>query len=99
MDDWVFFKAIETAGFNLEDTHLKNQKRLEKLLAVIVITFVWVYLIGEYENQQRPITVLAHQRRVFSIFKYGLDHLIKASTFDKQITKHYLQLLRYKCLH
>ena len=35
-----FFKAIKTAGFNLEDTYLKDQKRLEKLLAVIA--FVWV---------------------------------------------------------
>ena len=88
-----FFKAIKTAGFNLEDTHLKDQKRLEKLLAVIAIAFVWVYLIGEYENQQKPIPILAHQRRAFCIFRYGLDHLIKALTFDDQIIKHYLQLL------
>jgi Transposase DDE domain len=26
-----FFKAIKTAGFNIEDTQLKDQKRLEKL--------------------------------------------------------------------
>jgi hypothetical protein len=88
-----FFKAIKTAGFNLEDTHLKDQKRLEKLLAVIAIAFVWVYLIGEYENQQKPIAILAHQRRAFSIFRYGLDNLIKALTFDNQIIKDYLQLL------
>ena len=88
-----FFKAIKTAGFNLEDTHLKDQKRLEKLLAVIAIAFVWVYLIGEYENQQKPIPILAHRRRAFSIFRYRLDNLIKALTFDNQIIKHYLQLL------
>lgn len=88
-----FFKAIKTAGFNLEDTHLKDQKRLEKLLAVVAIAFVWVYLIGEYENQQKPIPILAHQRRAFSIFRYGLDNLIKTLTFDNQIIKHYLQLL------
>mgnify|MGYP000013966843 FL=1 len=88
-----FFKAIKTAGFNLEDTHLKDQKRLEKLLAVIAIAFVWVYLIGQYENQQKPIAILVHQRRAFSIFRYGLDHLIKALTFDNQIIKYYLQLL------
>ncbi|MEY4540280.1 MAG: hypothetical protein RLZZ306_2037, partial [Bacteroidota bacterium] len=88
-----FFKAIKTAGFNLEDTHLKDQQRLEKLLAVIAIAFVWVYLIGEYENQQKPISILAHNRRAFSIFRYGLDNLIKALTFDNQIITHYLKLL------
>jgi hypothetical protein len=34
--EW-FFKAIKTAGFNIENTHLKDQKRLEKLMAVIAI--------------------------------------------------------------
>jgi hypothetical protein len=77
----------------LEDTHLKDQKRLEKLLGVIAIAFIWVYLIGEYENKHKPIAILAHQRRDFSIFRYGLDHLIKALTFDIQTIKHYLQLL------
>ena len=88
-----FFKAIKTAGFNIEYTHLKDQKCLEKLLAVVAIAFVWVYLIGEYENQHKPIPVLVHQRRAFSIFRYGLDNLIKALTFDNQIIKQYLQLL------
>lgn len=88
-----FFKAIKTAGFNIENTHLKDQKRLEKLLAIVAIAFVWVYLIGEYENQYKPIPVLVHQRRAFSIFRYGLDNLIKALTFDNQIIKQYLQLL------
>ena len=88
-----FFKAIKTAGFNIEDTHLKDQKRLEKLFAVVAIAFIWVYLIGEYENQQKPIPILAHHRRAFSIFRYGLDNIIKALTFDNQTIKHYLQLL------
>ena len=47
----------------------------------------------EYENQQKPIAILAHQRRAFGIFRYGLDSLIKALTFDNQIIKHYLILL------
>ena len=79
-----FFKAIKTAGFNIENTHLKDQKRLEKLLAVVAIAFVWVYLIGEYENQHKPIPILAHQRRAFSVFRYGLDAIIRALTFDNQ---------------
>jgi Transposase DDE domain len=88
-----FFKAIKTAGFNIEDTHLTDQKRLEKLFAVVAIAFVWVYLIGEYQNQQKTIPILTHQRRAFSIFRYGLDAINKALLFDKQLVIVYKNLL------
>jgi hypothetical protein len=90
-----FFKAIKTAGFNIEETHIEDQKRLEKLFAVIAIAFVWVYIVGEYENKQKPIPILAHQRRKFSIFRYGLDHLVKAIAFDNQLVIKYKQLLTH----
>lgn len=88
-----FFKAIKTAGFNIEDTHLSDQKRLEKLFAVITIAFVWVYLIGEYQNQQKVIPILIHQRRAFSVFRYGLDAINKALLFDNQLVIVYKNLL------
>jgi hypothetical protein len=88
-----FFKAIKTAGFNIEDTHLTDQKRLEKLFAVVAIAFVWVYLIGEYQNQRKTIPILIHQRRAFSIFRYGLDEINKALLFDSQLVTVYINLL------
>lgn len=88
-----FFKAIKTAGFNIEDTHLTDQKRLEKLFAVVAIAFVWVYLIGEYRNQRKIIPILIHQRRAFSVFRYGLDEINKALLFDSQLVTIYKNLL------
>ena len=88
-----FFKAIKTAGFNIEDTHLTDQKRLEKLFAVVAIAFVWVYLIGEYQNKEKTIPILIHKRRAFSVFRYGLDAINKALLFDNQLVTVYINLL------
>lgn len=90
-----FFKAIKSAGFNIESTHITDQKRLEKLFAVVCIAFVWVYLVGQHQNQVRKIPILKHQRRAFSIFRYGLDELNRVLLFDNQLLKDYSQLLTY----
>lgn len=63
------FKALKTSGFHLEDTHLKDIHRLEKLLALVAIAFLWVYRIGEYCPQQKPIRVKTHQRWAQSLFR------------------------------
>ena len=88
-----FFKAIKSAGFNIEQTHLTDAKRLEKLVAIIAIAFVWVYKIGEYQNQQIPIQIKSHGRRAFSLFRYGLDNLYKAILFDYKLLTTFLNLL------
>lgn len=90
-----FFKAVKSAGFNIEDTHLTDQKRLEKLFAVVCIAFLWVYMVGQYQNQIKKIPVLKHNRRAFSIFRYGLDELNRALLFDFQLVTKYSQLLTY----
>lgn len=90
-----FFKAIKTAGFNIEDTHLCDQKRVEKLFAIVCIAFVWVYIVGQYQNKIKQIPILKHQRRAFSIFRYGLDELNRALLFDNHLVIKYTQLLTY----
>ena len=88
-----FFKAIKSAGFHLEDTHLKDQERLNKLLAVVAIAFTWVYLVGQYNNAITPIAIKTHQRRACSIFRYGLDQFNKALKHDDHLVLKYIQLL------
>lgn len=88
-----FFKAIKSAGFNIEDTHLIDAKRLEKLFAIVAIAFVWVYKIGEYQNQIKPIKIKKHGRKEFSTFRYGLDALTKAILFDYQLFISFVKLL------
>lgn len=74
----TLFRGLKSSGFNIEDTHVTDLERLEKLFSLTMIAFVWCYKIGDYldENIQK-IKIKKHGRRAVSIFKYGLDCLSK----------------------
>ncbi len=69
------FKAMKSSGFDIEKTHLKDIQRIEKLILLVMIAFVWSYKIGIYLHQIVPIKVKKHGRKAKSIFKYGLTYL------------------------
>lgn len=70
----TMFKAMKSAGFNIEDTHLTDLKRIEKLILLVMVAFVWCYNIGELVHREiKPIRIQAHGRKAKSIFRYGLD--------------------------
>src|SRR3954447_17270490 len=75
----TMFKAFKTNGFNLEDTHLRDTKRIDKLLVGVSIAFSWAYNIGIYVHQYiKPIPIKTHHRKAYSYFKYGFRFLINA---------------------
>jgi len=51
----TMFKAFKSQGFNLEATHLTKKDRIEKLLALMAIAFVWSYITGEFFERIEPI--------------------------------------------
>jgi hypothetical protein len=75
----TMFKAFKTKGFNIEDTHLSDTTRIDKLLVVVSIAFTWAYKAGIYVHEHiKPITIKAHHRKAYSYFKYGLRFIINA---------------------
>ena len=75
----AMFWGLKTSGFNLEDTHLRDIERVEKLLAIVMIAFTWAYIIGIYCNKHFiPIRILKHGRMAKSFFKYGLEFIATA---------------------
>ena len=44
----TLFKAFKSSGFNLEDTHVTQMDRIEKLVLLVMLAFVWCYKIGDY---------------------------------------------------
>lgn len=75
----TMFKAFKTKGFNLEDTHLSNIDRIDKLVAVVSIAFTWAYKAGIYAHQNiKPIVIKKHKRKAYSYFKYGLKFIANA---------------------
>ena len=72
------FSCLKTRGFNLEDTHITDRKKVEKLLFVVVIAFCWAYLVGMEKTQTREIPRKNHSRKSQSLFRYGYDSLRRA---------------------
>jgi hypothetical protein len=71
----TLFGIFKTRGFCLESTHLTDAKRLSKLLALLSLALCWAFLVGEWLNELKPLTIKKHGRRAKSIFRYGFDHL------------------------
>jgi hypothetical protein len=74
----TLFSALKSRGFNLEDTHMVAADRLDKLLALLAIAFVWAHLVGEWCYQTRPLKLKKHGYLPKSYFKRGLDALRSA---------------------
>lgn len=92
----MLFEALKSRGFNFEDTHLKDEKRLNTLFAVLAIAFCWAYHVGAWRHQVKPVRIKKHQRPAKSIFRYGFD-LIRHTFFNPQdkpeLLSHVLNLL------
>jgi len=72
----TMFRAFKSAGFHLEDTHLKDYQRINTLLMVLCLAFIWAYNTGIFREQhEKPIAIKKHGRRAKSIFVYGLEKL------------------------
>ncbi len=62
-------------GFDFETTHLVDRDKIDKLIALLAIAFLWARLAGEWLHEQKAIEVKKHGRKAISIFRYGLDYL------------------------
>lgn len=75
-DRWqieYLFKGLKSSGFNLKDTHVKHLDRIERLLSVTILAFVWCYNLGDFVHEHiKPIKMKTHGRRAVSVFVYGL---------------------------
>jgi len=70
------FRALKTSGFNIEDTHLTDIERIEKLFALVMVAFTWAYLVGDYLNKYiKPIPIKKHGNKAKSLLKYGLTYI------------------------
>jgi hypothetical protein len=65
----------EQEGFNLEDTHITNLERSERLFALLVIALTWVVLVGEFVSSLKRLKLKNHGSPERSVFRVGLDCL------------------------
>lgn len=70
------FRALKTSGFNIENTHLTDIERIEKLFALVMVAFTWAYLVGDYLDKYiKPIPIKKHVNKAKSLLKYGLTYI------------------------
>lgn len=69
----TLFGCLKTKGFRLEDTHMTNTYKIEKLLFILTIAFCWSYKIGEIKSEKIPIKIKSHKRKEISVFRLGFD--------------------------
>jgi Transposase DDE domain. len=67
------FRALKSSGFNIEDTHLTDIDRIDKLFALVIVAFTWAYIVGIYVHLNiKEIKIKKHGRKQKSLFKQGL---------------------------
>jgi hypothetical protein len=71
----TLFGCLKSRGFRFESTHITKTDRIDKLVALLAITFCWCHLTGQWRHDQTPIKIKKHGRKEKSLFRYGLDCL------------------------
>ena len=76
----TLFGALKSRGFNLEDTHLKDQERLSRLLALLAIAFTLAFVVGQWQAAIKELKLKKHGYPPKSIFRLGLNLLCRLVT-------------------
>ncbi len=66
---------MKSSEFDVEKTHLTKINRIEKLVLLIIIAFVWCYKVGIHLHKIKPIKIRKHGRKAITIFKYGVNYI------------------------
>ena len=91
----TLFACLKSRGFRIEDTHMIDPIKIEKLIFVLAIAFCWAYKTGELMAREEPIEIKKHGRRAKSIFRLGLNLIRSILLQGDKLLDPYLSLLRY----
>ncbi len=59
----TLFGCLKSRGLDLEETHLRDSERLEKLLGLLALAICWAWRVGEKIRQTKPITTKKHGKK------------------------------------
>lgn len=94
----TMFGCLKTRGFRMEDTHITDPDKIEKVVFVLAIAFCWAHRMGDIQDQIQAIEVKTHGRKARSLFREGLN-LIRRAIFARWILKKFRRLLScFTCL-
>jgi len=88
----TLFGCLKTRGFRMEDTHITDPDKIEKLVFVLTIAFCWAYRTGDIRAQEKPIQLKTHGRKARSLFREGVN-LIRRAIFGRMVLRKFRRLL------
>jgi len=91
----TLFGCLKTRGFRMEDTHITDPDKIEKLVFVLAIAFCWAYRTGIIRAKKKPIPIKNHGRKARSFFREGIN-FIRQIIFGRVKMKKFWQL--FPCL-
>lgn len=71
----VFFQSLKGRGFNLEESCLKCQRKMKKMIALVSLAFAICLSVGLEAAIQKAIRVKNHGYKANSFFRHGLQIL------------------------
>ena len=76
----TLFQALKSRGFNLEETRVTAEDRLQKLFALVALTLCWCHRIGVWLHERKALKPKKHGRLPKSLFRRGLNALRRLLT-------------------
>ncbi len=70
MEIETLFGCLKSRGFRMEDTHVTDPDKIEKILFVLAIAFCWAYRAGEIQSKITPIRKKPMDGRVKAYFDW-----------------------------
>lgn len=84
----VSFRALKTAGFNMEDSHLPLNGHFQNMLKLMFIAFACAFYDGVVRATSKAIPVIkSNGRRRFSLFSFGLAIVVADLVANPGIVK------------
>ena len=73
------FINMKSNGINLEQTHVKKDARLETLIGLVSISYIWMIKSGLYlkKKELKTFKLKTLGRLARSEFRAGLDHALR----------------------
>ena len=91
----TLFSYLKSRGFRLEDTHMTDPRKIEKLMFILTIGVCWAYKTGELQARKVPISIKKHGRKARSIFRTGINILRRILFENQKDIEEHLSLLSY----
>ena len=77
----TLFQNLKGRGFELEETHLTQASKIDKLFGVLALGVAWAIKTGEAESLENPIEIKNNGRPQQSWFRLGCD-ILKEVLFE-----------------